>query len=125
MTYLSAKYVSLNGSVNIAGMQTKNLDAVRDGCEIYLHQETGGVFVVRGSDATFVSAVTVAAVDLSEPLRAPKEAKPNAEPRQRFDTQHVTTGAKNLADEVLSELRSSSAVHPSETGAPKSRRKRG
>lgn len=119
MTLLEAKYVMLVATTNIAGHATKNLDAVRDGWELYLHQETGGVFVMRGSETSYLSALCVQCVDLAEPLRAPK-TQPSAPAERVGSVEH----ASKLADQVLAELDDAPSASDAAKSAQAARRKR-
>lgn len=116
MTMLEAKHVQLHGNMTVAGMNTRDFSPMRDGCELHLHQETGGVYVQRDGETTYLSSTVIVAVELKDALflntSKASVKKPNttpvvaqAEEDGAAHAQAVEKGAKNLADEVLAELR--------------------
>lgn len=132
MNILEAKYVTLSGNITVGGMNTRNFDSVRDECVLHLHQETGGVFVTRGSDSFYIPPVAVQSVELTNPVQhrepdlTPKQIthktqvpKAMLAPTAPPAAEDVAKGARNLADEVLAELNDA----PTDA-SPTTRRKR-
>lgn len=114
---ISVKYVDLLGAVNLGGMHTRNLDAERDLCALHLHQETGGVFVTRGDDEFYIGPHAIGSVQLQKSVEESRTQKVPAamlKPLSPYpvmskeeadkEAERVSQGARNLADEVLSEL---------------------
>jgi len=114
MTMLEAKHVQLHGSMTVAGMNTREISPLRDGCELHLHQETGGVYVQRDGQTTYLSPLIIAAVELTHPLsfglattqEPPKARPPRAHPivAQAEQDEGPKDMTPNLADDALAEL---------------------
>lgn len=129
---IPAKYVDLLGAVNVGGMNTRNFDAIRDLCDLHLHQESGGVYVTRGEDVFYVGPHAIGSVELmpvvAEATRTVQVPKAMLAPypvmtKTEADAEAVRKGATNLADSVLSELRGVDEPREEDTDHPRGARK--
>jgi len=97
--------------MTIAGMSRANLDAVRDGCELHLHEETGGVFMTIGEEVIYIAPMAITSAELVTPLASTPHPSTPIDASQQPEQQPPP---RNLADSVLEEL------HASDVGGPKS-----
>jgi len=93
--YLPLKTAHFQGYVNLGGMTFKNIEALRDQCEIHLHRFSGMIMVKRDGMTFFIGSACVQCVEAAE-LGAP--TAPTGD-----ELTQMAASTLN-ADEILAEL---------------------
>lgn len=122
--WIEVSTVSLRGNITLVGMSTRNLERLRDACELHLHPFSGMVRFVRGDDTVYIAANVVehAACPVSRatdsfvaqntdvhtepPPPVFNESQYGSEIRmkQALEAAALEVAARTLADDVLDEL---------------------